>query len=148
MCIVWHTRAAGGRDAANGEVIRQEHGKARSGSLPRRAVPVVAAESPVHRAAGRPVMTAAASVFPSVITWAGAMCVVALMLPRILRWVPPILRELRYNRLTRTLAKTDLAEPVTLKAVVGLIRRHEECARDIERSRDVPPAAQPSEDAR
>lgn len=91
-------------------------------------------------------MTAAAMVVLPSVTWAGATCVVAMMLPRVLRWVPPILRELRYNRLARTLAKTDLTRPATLKAVVDLIGKHEECARDIERRRDTPPAAQPGED--
>jgi hypothetical protein len=47
--------------------------------------------------------------------------------------VPPILREFRYNRLTRTVAKTDLAELAKLKEVFALIEKHEEYARDIER---------------
>jgi len=102
---------------------------------------------PIDGAAGRPVLMAA-TVLPTVITWAGAVCVIAVMLPRILRWVPPILRELRYNRLARTVAKTDLAKPATLKAVVSLIEKHEECARDIERRRDVPAARRTEDDGR
>lgn len=110
-------------------------------------VPVGAAGGFVVQAVRRRLMAAAAMVLLwSTTSWAGAACVVALMLPRILRWIPPILRELRYNRLTRSLAKIDLAKQAALKVVVDLIEKHEECARDIERRRDMPPAAHPAMD--
>lgn len=130
LCALDAHLITGGHDAASGTEASRERRAGRSWSPTPLAW--LFSQGALCRATGQLLMSAAAMVVPSIVTWAGAVCVVAVMLPRVLRSIPPILRELRYNRVMRTIAKTDLTKPGILKTVADLILKHEECARDIE----------------
>ena len=88
-------------------------------------------------------MMSALAAAPGAITWPAAVCIALLVLPRILRRIPPILRERRYNRLAQVVARADPGNAATLAAAVQLIEKHEDSVRVVE-GRAEPAATEPT----